>query len=772
MTRPLSTERKQVVPDLLGGYRIIREIGRGGMAVVYLADDPKHGRVVAIKVLHAPFARFIGRERFLREIEIAASLAHPHILPLHDSGEVAADDDEPILYFVSPFVDGCSLHDVIQRDGPLTGDGVVRLGREIALALDYAHRQGVVHLDIKPANVLLQDGHAVIADFGIAQAMSNAGDPIDETGEQMIVGTPAYMSPEQIGGIAPLDGRSDIYSLGCVLYEMATGKRFAGAEDADGEARMPEPLRQVIVRAVARERDQRYASAADLARALAETQRPLPRDLFAPRWLVWSTTFIVAAGAGLLAFASNRRLEKELRTPDALVTSPQSIAVLPFANAAGDSLHAYFSDGVAQELIARLSKSSSLRVTPARSAFRFRGDTLDVAAIGRALHVAYVLRGSARVSHDSVYVSAQLLRAADGRGEWASSYARPATERLPIRDDIADRAAKALNATLLANALNGSNDARHASAFDLVLRARYLLAQPTRENSDRALVILNEAVGADSTNAAAWVGLARAYRLSAGEGWIPVADGAEHSRRAARRAIALDTNLAGGYEALAYIQSAYDWDWDGASTNFRRALELEPGNADILRSAALLSAKLGRYDAALAGLLRAVDRDPGPTTYSNLSYVFGANGRWREAEAAARTSVALGPNSILRHFNLGRALLFERQSAAALDEFNREIGENWRLMGQAVASYSLHRNAESDRALATFEAKYASHSAMQIADVYAWRGERDAAFAWLERAYAQRDPGIADLKTDAFLAQLRGDARFDGLMRRLRLPRD
>ena len=240
--------------------------------------------------------------------------------------------------------------------------------------------------------------------------------------------------------------------------------------------------------------------------------------------------------------------------------------------------------------------------------------------------------------------------------------------------------------------------------------------------------------------------------------------------RHARRAIAADSTFADGYEALAYVESAYDWNWSAAEADYRRALQLEPGNADVLRSAAMLMAKLGRFDDALVGLRKAIQRDASPRTYSNLSYVLGAAGRWDEAESAARTALALGPDGVLRHFNLGRALLFRGKPREALREIDLESGENWSLMGHAIVYHALHRDAESDRALAEYEAKFAESAALQIADVHAYRGERDAAFAWLDRAYEQRDVGIADLANDPWLASLRTDRRYASLLAKLRLP--
>ena len=310
---PLLAEEPEPMPTLLGGrYHIVREIGRGGMATVYLAEDPKHGRQVAVKTLRSEMARRSGRARFEREIEIAAGLSHPHILPLHDSGEECTEGDEPsLLYFVSPFAGGETLRDRLRREPRLPQDEVIRLGAEVARALDYAHRRGIIHLDIKPENILLQEGHAVIADFGIARAVSEASDPGPE-GAGAVLGTPSYMSPEQATGASDVDGRSDIYSLGCVLYELITGSQpFSRHTIASGDITRPDTdalsrlvsdeLANVVLRAMAASRDDRFVTAGALASALACADRPsTSRRWRRARLTIVAATIAAALPAGYL----------------------------------------------------------------------------------------------------------------------------------------------------------------------------------------------------------------------------------------------------------------------------------------------------------------------------------------------------------------------------------------------------------------------------------------------------------------------------------------
>ena len=415
---PLLAQAADEIPTLLGGrYRIVREIARGGMATVYLAEDPKHARQVAIKALHRDIARIIGRDRFACEIEIAAGLSHPHILPLHDSGaEPTGDDDGPLLYFVSPFADGESLRSQLQREGHLPPNEVVRLGRQVALALDYAHRRGVVHLDIKPENILLHEGHALVADFGIARAMHASCDEAVPP-HLPVLGTPSYMSPEQALGLPTVDARSDVYSLGCVLYELLTGLQpFAStavhARDETAPTtellarRASRELAAVVLRAMAHSRDDRFGTAGELATALSEAARQTRRRRWRyGRWMATGAAALgIAAAAGIWAARTHTPLDADV------------IAVAPF-DIATSSL-SLWKEGLVDVLSRSLDGAGALRAVSASDVIRSwhgRADAQSAAALGRATGARLVLYGGLLTAGDSVRVSANLLDVKTGR---------------------------------------------------------------------------------------------------------------------------------------------------------------------------------------------------------------------------------------------------------------------------------------------------------------------------------------------------------------------
>jgi serine/threonine-protein kinase len=404
------------VPDLLahlravlaGRYTIERELGRGAMGVVLLAQDQKHHRQVAIKVLRPELAAALGRERFLREIEIAAGLTHPHILPLHDSGEAGG-----FLYYVIPYIDGESLRERLDREHQLPLEDAVRIAREVADALNFAHSHNVLHRDIKPGNILLSAGHALVTDFGIARAISaGGGEQLTEVGS--LVGTPAYMSPEQIDGSPHIDGRADIYSLGCVLFEMLVGDRpFKGStltavigHRLSAPAPSPRALRESVPEAV--------------DAAVRKAMASLPADRFA------------TAAQFAEALATFRPAE-----PAPAAVPDRSIAVLPFTNQSSDPETEYFSDGIAEEIINALAQLPGLHVAARTSSFAFKGKGADIAEVGAKLKVATVLDGSVRKAGNRVRITAQLVNVSDGYHLWSERYDSELDDVFAIQDHIA-----------------------------------------------------------------------------------------------------------------------------------------------------------------------------------------------------------------------------------------------------------------------------------------------------------------------------------------------
>jgi serine/threonine-protein kinase len=457
---------------LASRYLIENEIGRGGMATVYLAEDVKHGRKVAIKVLRGEVAAKSDPRRFLREIRIAARLTHPNILPLYDSGEI-----DGRFFYVMPFM-GCeNLRARLDRERRLPVDEAIRIARMVAEGLDYAHRQGVVHRDIKPENIMLLEGQPVLADFGIARAL--VGD--DETGQSLTgagfaVGTPVYMSPEQAGMAGPVDGRSDQYSLACVTFEMLTGRPpFQGANILATLARhatepaprvraelpeVPPAVEQALLRALAKDPTHRFSSVGEFSRAL--------------------TSPAIAPGSGESAVETNQ---------------PTTVAVLPFVNASPSAENEYFSDGITDELINALSKVGGLTVVSRTSAFAYKGKALDVRVIGSQLGAAVVLEGTVRRFGDRLRITAQLINVVEGRLLWSEKYDRRAEDLFQIQDEIAATIVGTLRATLFHD-LGQPEPRRYTpsmEAWNLYLKGRYFWNIRTYEGVQEAIRLFEAA---------------------------------------------------------------------------------------------------------------------------------------------------------------------------------------------------------------------------------------------------------------------------------------
>jgi eukaryotic-like serine/threonine-protein kinase len=637
-------------------YRIERELGQGGMATVYLAHDLKHDRDVALKVLRPELAVALGGERFLSEIRVMATLQHPNLLPLFDSGEA-----DGLLFYVMPYLEGETLRTRLQAERQLPVDEAIRLIGLLAGALDFAHGRGVIHRDLKPENILLQAGQPVIADFGIALAVAQAGgDRITETG--LSLGTPSYMSPEQASGSDLVDARSDQFALGAVAYEMLAGEPpHTGANTQAIIARVmteaPRSIRAVrptvppgveaaVQRALAKPAADRFASCGAFAAALAGGTRETSGGRRGRRLAAIGVVVAVVAVVAALGYAVQSR-----RAPDegaSAASAERSLAVLPFTSVGGDTANAYFAAGIADELSSALTRIPGLRLAGRASAARVkeRGDA--AVDIGAALNVGAILDGSVRRAGNRIRVTAELTSAADGRVMWNDTYERALEDVFAVQDEITRAIVGALQVRLASGAAQpgkARGGTADLAAYDLYLRG----LQAYRGRNDGVLDAeryLREAIARDPGYAAAHALLASVLLVQPFYVAVRPSDVQEPARAAALRAVALDDSLASGHVALGFAHLRAT-EWADAEREFRRALELDPQVEDGHFRLGDLLLETGRVREALSQLEEGIRLDPLYTI--QLSYegwALALLGRKEEARATTRQALSLDPVNV------------------------------------------------------------------------------------------------------------------------------
>jgi len=466
------------------------------------------------------------------------------------------------------------------------------------------------------------------------------------------------------------------------------------------------------------------------------------------------------------------------------IDDTQSIAVLPFVNLSRDDENEYFADGLAEELLNVLAKIRGLRVAARSSAFMFKGKGASVAEIGSALNVATVVEGSVRNAGNRMRISVQLVKVADGFHMWSASYDRTLDDIFAVQDEIARCVVKELRRTLLGEAMDASAATQvtaqiaaavkgrtaDAEAHRLDLQARHFISRHTRDDTAKGIAYLKRALDRDPAFALAWVELSGAYTNEVGQGWLSAAEGLELAQQAVERALKLEPELAEAHAQLGWIRMTYDWDWRGAEASYGRALDLAPGSGFVLRRAGWLAANVGRLDEAIALNSRAIEQDPlSASTYHSLGMALEAAGRLVEAEHAYRKVLELSPQRGAAHAILGLNLLAQGRQDEALGEASREP-ESWaRLWALAIVHHERRSNAEADAALSELVARYADGAACNIAQVYGARGDIDLALEWLERAYAQRDAGLSEIKSQPFLRSLHSDSRWVAFLTKMGL---
>ena len=796
---------------LTGRYAVERELGRGGMATVYLASDLRHERAVAVKVLERSLVAPVGGERFLHEIRTAARLTHPHILGVHDSGEAGG-----LLYYVMPYVEGETLRARLAREGALPLGDAVRLLRELADALAYAHARGVVHRDLKPENVLLSGGHAVVADFGIAKALAAANQESPAPGAALTsagvaLGTPAYMAPEQAVGDPATDHRADLYALGVVAYETLAGVHPFGARTPQAyvaahitepppslTARRPDApagLVALVAGLLAKDPVARPQSADAVLRLLDELtvmsnesspSRPGITRLPArggPHQARLAALVALLAVAGVVGYWVLRGPRPARGGPEAarsVAGAPRpSVAVLPFANTSGEPADEHFSDGLTDELIGALGKVDGLRVAARTSTFALKGKELDVRAAARALGVGAVLEGSVRRAGGRLKVGAQLVSAADGAVLWTETFDRGVADVFAVQEEIARAIVGALRVRLGAAGERTPLVERSTAdleAYEFYLKGRYIFTTQTgREGTLQAADNFQRAAARDPSYARAYAGLSDAYTRLAIFGYAPPREMFARGKAAAERALALDSTLAEAHASLGHVLCVSEYAWTAAERELRRAIALDPNYAFARGPLSICLTGQGRFAEAVAVLDSGRVRDPlSALTINLLGRVHVIAGRPDEAIRDLQHALELNPQLDLAYQQLGHAYLQKGMTAEAITALQRAASLSGpRDSAQLAYAYAVTgQRAEAERVLRTLLApsRRGGVAPYYLAMAYAGLGDADAAFRWLDRGHAA-GTSLVLLNVDPGFARLRGDPRWPTVLGRLRLPR-
>jgi len=675
---------------LIGRYVVERELGRGGMATVYLARDVRHARAVAVKVMQPDVVAPESRERFLREIRTAAGLTHPHVLGVHDSGEA-----DGFLYYVMPYVDGETLRARVDRAGTLPLRDAVRLVRELADALAHAHASGIVHRDLKPENVLISGRHAVIADFGIAKAVqaTHTEGATRLTGTGVSLGTPAYMAPEQAIGDGATDHRADLYALGVIAYEVLAGAHPFGKRTpqslvaahlteappnvATRRVDVPPALGALIGQLMAKDPDARPQSADAVLRALDDiTLTSVPtRRTFVTRRIAVAGLALIVTTAGYLAW---------LRTAPRFTADAGAIhtlAVLPFVNMSGDANDEYFSDGLTDELAHALARLPGLRIAGRTSSYSFKGRSVAAQDIGRTLDVGALVEGSVRRAGNRLRVTTQLVGTADGKVLWDTLYESASSDVFAVQDQFTRAVVAALRPSLGDRPVNASlidvgRGTTDQEAYELYLKGRYYWMARGSENVTRSIVYFKQAIARDPTFARAHAGLALAYAVYPVFTPDPLDSMPALLAASARRAVALDSMLSDAQLAYAMTFES-QLRFRDAEAHYRKAIALEPSSSIAHHAFGLMLLNVGRTDDAIRETNIGARLDPlakSAASAAALALVFAR--RFPAAIAGARRLMAIDSTYPLAFSPLAMAYLFSghADSAVLVLERSKQLG--------------------------------------------------------------------------------------------------
>ena len=755
----------------LGHYEIVSVLGAGAMGEVYVAKDARLGREVAIKVLPQHLSKDPDSlQRFEREAKVLAALSHPSILVIHDFGAEAG-----LSFAVMELLQGETLRNRLNA-GPIAWAQAVEIGIAIAEGLAAAHSKGVIHRDLKPENIFLTSlGGVKILDFGLARLdvvfpVSEAS--VLQTIQQQtlpgtILGTIHYMSPEQMRGALNVDERADIFSLGCVLYEMASGQKpflrdtpadtmaaILKEDPADIRTPLPSDLIRIIRQTLQKKPDDRIQTAADLAALL----RAIPLS-----------SKVLETGFGRAAKPARRRKGKAI----------DSLAILPFVNASGDADVEYLSDGITEGLINTLSQLPKLRVMARSTVFRYKGTETDPRAIGDELNVRAVLTGRIVLREDMLNLQTELVDVGDGSQLWGERYTRQMCDIAQLPEEMAGEISEKLRLRLIAAEKKRlkKRHTRDSQAYQLYLKGRFHWNKRTEEGFYKAIEFFEDAIRADPQYALAFSGLSDCYSLLAGFGYINPSEGYRKAREWAEKALEIDETLGEAHSSLAVILYRYDWNWEEADKEFIRAIELNPGYPTTHLWRAVYLIMIGRTEEGIVELEKGMGMDPLSLVMNwTKGYLLYYMRRFQEALDQLRRTLDLEPNFIRAHFDLALVYIQTGMYDEAIGEFKMWIEETEKSPGaQSLLGYAYAASGRRQEAFALIEELKAQSSERyvsnySIAVIYIALGEHDLGFEWLEKAYEAHEDPMVSLRVNPRFDSLRDDPRFEKLKNAVGLP--